>query len=153
MERTEFRREATRLLREVQYLENTESLNTAKQNNRSMQHRGCGGVLLCDLQDPQQSDAPEHREAQRGHGSSREDDHLQDSAQHHEEVKAVEQGHEVRSEAQRVHLDEHFNNEEHQQHTTGHVCSGKGRKDGTGNKVDIYIKKRMHLLTSDLVKK
>lgn len=87
---------------------------------------GAGGALhlrdsLCDFEDPQQPDAPEDGEAEGSHGADREHDHLQDAAKDHEEVEAVEEGHEVGPGAQRVHLHKHLDDEQHQQHTAGHV--------------------------------
>lgn len=120
MERTELSREATRLLREVQYLQHTTAAAVIKP------HGTCGftalGDLLCDFEDPQQPDTPEHREAQRCHGPCRQHDHLQDAAQHHEEVETVKEGHEIRSGSQSVHLHEHLKDKQHQKHTAGDVC-------------------------------
>lgn len=99
---------------------------------------------LCDFEDPQQPDAPEHREAQRSHGAGREHDHLQDPTQHHEEVEAVEQRHEVRSGTQRVHLHKHLKDKQHQENTTGHIWREeqkeiKGRGSGWMNCVKISL--------------
>lgn len=76
---------------------------------------------LCDFEDPQQPDAPEDGEAQWSYGAGREHDHLQDAAEHHEEVEAVEEGHEVGPGTQGVHLHKHLDDKQHQQNATGHV--------------------------------
>lgn len=84
--------------------------------------------LLCDFEDPQQPDTPEYRETQGSHGPCRQHDHLQDTAQHHEEVEAVKEGHEICSGSQSVHLHKHLKDKKHQQNTTSHVCRDR-RKD------------------------
>ena len=84
--------------------------------------KGTNHDLLCYFKDPQQADTPEHRETQGGHGSCRQHDHLQDAAEHHKEVKAVKQGHEICSGTQSIHLHKHLDDKQHQQHTTGHIC-------------------------------
>ena len=138
MERTELRREATRLLREVQYLQSSLErgvLNDTKKHCdlwNWMQHDALRvhWTLLCDFEDPQQPNTPEYRETQRGHGSHRHHDHLQDTAQHHEEVEAVEQRHEIGSRTQSIHLHKHLDDKQHQQHTTGNICRDERRESG-----------------------
>lgn len=79
---------------------------------------------LGDLEEPQEADTAEHRDAQGRHGSRLHQQDLQDAAAHHEAVEAVEDGHEVLAQAQPVHLHEHFDGEEGQQHAVGNICRG-----------------------------
>lgn len=82
---------------------------------------------LGDLEDPKEADATQHRNAQGGHGTRLHQQDLQDSAAHHEAVEAVEDGHEVLAQAQPVHLHQHLDGEEGQQHAVGNVCRVGGR--------------------------
>ena len=64
------------------------------------------------LESSEEADAAEHRHSYGwdhiGHGEG----HLQDGGEHHEEVKAVEEGDEVEGKAEGVHLEEHLEGEE-----------------------------------------
>lgn len=82
----------------------------------------CSACSLGDLEDPQEADAAEHGDAQGCHGARLHQQELQDAAAHHEAVKAVEDGHEVLAQAQPVHLHQHLNGEEGQQHPVGDIC-------------------------------
>lgn len=80
MERTELRSEATRLLRDVQYLQTRWNKNIITVSClvlhfiimlvRELQREDVHvRDSLCDFEDPQQPDAPEDREAQRSHST------------------------------------------------------------------------------------
>lgn len=79
------------------------------------------GDLLGDLEQSQQADAAEDRDAERGNDVSSDQDDLEDAHAHHEAVEAVEQGHEVGLQAQTVHLHQHLTCEQSQQNLVGHI--------------------------------
>lgn len=76
----------------------------------------------CDLEDAQQADAAQHGDPQRRHDVHLHQDGLDDAGAHHEAIEAVKEGHEVMSQAQTVHLQQHLHREERQQHLVGDVC-------------------------------
>lgn len=60
--------------------------------------------LPSDLEDPQQSDAPEHWDAKRGHDFQLNQNGFSDSSTNNEAVETVEEGNEVGLEPETVHL-------------------------------------------------
>lgn len=84
MERTELRREATRLLSDFQYLKHKRQVVNGNRLRYDSLYWYYGDILrhlcsLCDFEDPQQADTPEHRETQGSHSACRQHDHLQDT--------------------------------------------------------------------------
>lgn len=77
---------------------------------------------LGDLEDPEEADTAQHGDAQGAHGARFHQQDLQDAAAHHEAVEAVEDGHEVLAQTQPIHLHQHLDGEEGQQHAVGYVC-------------------------------
>ena len=90
---------------------------------------------LGDLEDPQQTDAAQHRDAQGRHGTRLHQQDLQEAAAHHEAVEAVEDGHEVLAQAQPVHLHQHLHGEQGQQHPVGHVCRATAQLSATALRI------------------
>lgn len=74
-----------------------------------------------DFKYPQEPNASQHRDAQRGHDLGLHQDGLQDAPAHDEAVKAVEEGHEVGLQAQAVHLQQHLRSEQGQERLVGCV--------------------------------
>jgi len=87
---------------------------------------GSSGVLG-HLEDPEQADAAQHRDADGRDEIQLHQQRLQDAAAHHEAVEAVEQRHEVDLQAERVHLHGHLQREEQQQDLVGALWGGEGR--------------------------
>lgn len=79
----------------------------------------------CDLEDPQQADAAQHRDPQRRHDPQLHQDGLHDAAAHHKAVESIEECHEVMGQTQTVHLQQHLHSEQRQQHLVGNVCREK----------------------------
>lgn len=73
----------------------------------------------CDLEDPKQSYAAEHRDAQRRHDGQLHQDGLYDASTHHEAVKAIKKRHKVGLQPQTVHLHKHLQGEHRQQNFVG----------------------------------
>lgn len=95
---------------------------------------GCFSTVLCFsqrgnslsyLQESQQSNASQDRDAQGGHGSDLYQDELQDPGAHHKAIKAVEDRHEVLTEAQGIHLQNHLHRKEGQKYSVSHICKQK----------------------------
>lgn len=107
----------------------------------------------CHLEDPQQADAAQHRDAQRRHDLQLHQDGLHDAAAHHEAVEAVKERHEIMSQSQTVHLQQHLHGEQRQQHLVGDVC--RDTRSPVGQVMDEQqdgIVKTLHVrvLTLDL---
>lgn len=83
------------------------------------------------LEDPEQADTAQHRDADGRDDLQLHQQHLQDAAAHHKAVKAVKQGHEVDLEAEGVHLHQHLQSEQHQQDLVGTLW-GRTKKKKVG---------------------
>lgn len=95
---------------------------------------GCFSTLLClsqrgnslgYLKESQQTNASQNRDAQGCHGNDLYQDELQDSSAHHKAIKAVEERHEVLTEAQGIHLQNHLHRKEGQKYSVSHICKQK----------------------------
>lgn len=62
----------------------------------------------CDLEDAQQADAAQHRDPQWRHDVQLHQDGLHDAPTHHEAVETIEERHEVMSQPETVHLQQHL---------------------------------------------
>ena len=71
------------------------------------------------LEDPEQSDAAQHGDADGRDDLQLHQQHFQDAAAHHETVKAVKKSHEIDLQAKGVHLHQHLQSEEQQQDLVG----------------------------------
>lgn len=79
----------------------------------------------CHLEDPQQTDAAQHRDPQRRHDLQLHQDGLHDATAHHEAVETIKERHKVMGQTQTVHLQQHLHRKERQQHLVGNVCTNK----------------------------
>lgn len=77
---------------------------------------------LRNFENPQQSNATKYRNSERRHNTRVKQDHLTDTADHHEAVEAVEERHEVALETQAIHLEEHLHCEQCDKEHVGVLC-------------------------------
>lgn len=96
--------------------------------------------LLCDLEQAKQAEAAQHRDAQGRHDIHPHQQHLQDADGHHEAVKAIEERHKVGRKSQSIHLQEHLDGKQRQQHLVGRLCDPKtGSENPRRGAIDSYV--------------
>lgn len=71
------------------------------------------------LENPEQSDAAQHGDADGRYELQLHQQRFQDAAAHHEAIEAVEQRHEIDLQAEGVHLHQHLQSEQQQQDLVG----------------------------------
>jgi len=100
----------------------------------------------CDFEDPQQSRASEHAEADRVHDLVVDEHRFGPAADDDDEVKPVEHGAEVSLEADGVHLYEHLKREQRDEEVVGNVCNNYCIKTTTSlirtSTTDVYLSYR-----------
>ncbi len=94
---------------------------------------------LGDLEDPEQSQRPQHRKSERaGHLHQVRVQHLKDTGDDDDAVEAVERRLEVDPRPQRVHPDDHLGEKQTEEHELGVICNKRTTlTGGIANTFDV----------------